>query len=112
MELDVTKLNMGEIELLHWQYDSPMSVFKTQLWKAITCADNANLGRLKVGYPDQIQAYISFVGDPKFWPDVLIRAGLAKKAPEPVVAPGNNVAGNDGGELPGEKKAPKKEYGH
>jgi len=94
MDLDASKLNIGEIELLHWQYNGSMGSFKAALWKCIEAADNNNLAKLKQGFPEQVDAYVAFISQPGYWPEVLTRAGLAKKQPP---------AANDGeGKIAGE----------
>ena len=82
MNVDPTKLTVGEIELLQWQYGGGLGGFKEALWKAIQHADISNLNLLSTGFPDQVEAYRRFTSEDGYWEDVMSRAGLIQPKPE------------------------------
>ena len=71
MHIDTSNLNIGELELIQWQYKGDMGNFKTALWDAIALADSGNLTRLGAGFPDQVEAYRKFGHEEGYWLDVL-----------------------------------------
>ena len=81
MQIDPSKLNVGEIELLQFQYKGDLGTFKNYLWKAISNADNNHLNRLATGFPEQVTAYRKFISEDGYWGDVLVRSGLVKPPP-------------------------------
>lgn len=86
MQLNTSKLTIGEVELIQVQYDGSIGSFKRSLWKAIMGADSNNLDRLAKAYPEQISAYRRYTGEDGYWVDVLTRAGLVA-SPEPQEPP-------------------------
>lgn len=82
MQINPNKLNAGEIELIQWQYKGDMGHFRNAVWKAIQNADNGNLERLRLGFPDQVDAYLRYIGEDGYWQDVLLRSGLVVSRPE------------------------------
>ena len=106
MQIDPSKLNVGEIELLQWQYKGDLGNFKNALWKAISNADNNHLNRIAMGFPEQATAYRKFISEEGYWQGVLVRSGLvtpppAANEPPPAV---------EGEVMP--KAPPAKPYGH
>ena len=81
MNIDTSQLDVGEVELIQWQFDSSMGSFKTHLWKAIANADGSNLKLLEKAFPSQVQAYRRFIGAEGYWMDLLRRAGLVAAPP-------------------------------
>lgn len=81
MNIDTSQLNVGEVELIQWQFDSSMGDFKTYLWKALACADGSNLMLLDKAYPSQVHAYRRYTTVEGYWMDVLKRAGLVVAPP-------------------------------
>jgi hypothetical protein len=96
MHVDTTQLNVGEIELLQWQYGGDLGSFKGALWKAIQTADLNNLDRLAAGFPDQVEAYRRFSYEAGYWEGVLIRSGLVTSKPvdTPTEAVGSDTKPN------------------
>jgi hypothetical protein len=105
MQIDTTKLNVGEVELLQWQFGGDLGNFKTALWKAITHSDSGNLDRLGLGFPDQVEAFRKFGQAAGYWQDVLMRAGLV--TPQPAA---NEPPPVEGAVMP--KAPPGKPYDH
>jgi hypothetical protein len=81
MQIDTTKLNVGELELIQTQYNGDLGNFKTALWEAIRYADQSNLKRLSTAFPEQVAAYVKFTSVQGYWQEVLVRAGLVKEPP-------------------------------
>lgn len=57
------ELALGEKRCLQWQFSTqvPMGGFFTALWKAIEIADGENLIRLKLAFPDDVEAYEAYM---------------------------------------------------
>ena len=89
MNIDTSKLNIGELELIQTQYNGDLGSFKKALWVAIMHADLANLARLEQGFPEQVIAFRKFGHEPGYWVDVLTRAGLVAPQPATPPAPGH-----------------------
>ena len=47
-----------------------------------TVADNNNLNRLSVAFPDQVESYRKYGAEEGYWQDVLDRAGLLQPRAE------------------------------
>jgi hypothetical protein len=84
MNIDPTHLDVGEVELIQWQFDSSMGSFKHHLWKTIAAADSSNMKALSAAFPLQVQAYTNYCNQDGYWMDVLTRAGLVKPRPDGV----------------------------
>ena len=76
MQIDISNLTDGEVELVKWQYRLHGG-FNTTLWSAIAQADEGNLARLRRGFPDEVNAYLRFSREGGYWEDVQSRAGVA-----------------------------------
>lgn len=59
-------LPVGEQRLCDWQFGR-LSGFWTAVWKAIATADNSNLERLALAFPDEVEAYKRFSYEPGYW---------------------------------------------
>lgn len=57
--MDSPMLNVGEKELLNWQYQR-QGDFMAGLWAAISHADLSNLLKLGLGFPLEVRAYRDF----------------------------------------------------
>lgn len=60
------KFTPGETFILHWQFRM-LGGFKTKLAEAIAKADEGNLARLRLGFPDEVDAFKSFSREPGWW---------------------------------------------
>ena len=110
MQIDPSKLNIGEIELLQWQYKGDLGNFKNYLWKAISNADNNHLNRLAMGFPEQVTAYRKFTGEDGYWQSVLVRSGLVQ--PPPTTPEESPPGKSEPGIVPPPAKDPGKPYDH
>jgi hypothetical protein len=63
----------GERFILEWQYRM-LGGFHTALVEAICRADDGNLARLRMGFPNEVDAYLRFSREPGWWPDLQARA--------------------------------------
>ena len=68
-------LNQGERRLVDWQYNHS-SGFVTALMQLICRADDANLLRLNLGFPEETAAIMAYRYEPDYWPDLQKRLGL------------------------------------
>lgn len=59
-------LTAGETFILHWQYGI-LGSFGKGLAVAIARADEGNLARLRLGFPDEVDAYIAFSRESGWW---------------------------------------------
>ena len=57
-------LNEGEKQLVRWQYNLGMGSFSTHLWQAIAAADEDNLRKLWIAFPEEVMAYKQFTQTP------------------------------------------------
>lgn len=68
----MTEINEGERSLHRWQYGGNGG-FETLLWKLISCADSTNLSKLGAGYPEHVEAYRRYIGEPGYWTNLKAR---------------------------------------
>ena len=56
------ELNDGEKECIQWQFPNvvPLPGFKAVLWEAMKRADSENLFRLRLGFPEEVDALRAF----------------------------------------------------
>jgi len=69
-------LNQGTQSLVDWQYHD-CGDFGTALWKAISQADQSNLARLALAYPEHIEAYLFYTRAKGWWQKVQEGLGYA-----------------------------------
>jgi len=69
------KLDEVERELIDWQYGL-CGDFRTALWKAICQADDSNLERLRLGFPNLVDGYIRYAQERGYWAKVQAKAGV------------------------------------
>lgn len=62
----LNSLNEGERSLVNWQYNM-MGGFESALWDAIKRADEGNLARLALGFPEHVEAYINYASVNGWW---------------------------------------------
>lgn len=56
----------AEMELYYWQYDRTGSFLK-YLFNAISVADTVNRARLKMSYPNEVEAVWRYKNEPGYW---------------------------------------------
>jgi hypothetical protein len=64
------QLNPGVQSLIKWQFEDHGGFF-TALWMAISRADEGNLQRLGIAFPEEVRAYIRFKSEPGYWEHIL-----------------------------------------
>ena len=64
-----------EKELIDWQYRL-CGDFRQALWEAICRADDNNLARLRLGFPNQVDGYIRYTRESEYWARVQEKAGV------------------------------------
>ena len=67
------QLTRGERFILEWQYRMHGGFF-TALTDAICKADDGNLIKLGMGFPDEVDAYRKFSGEDGWWQEVQAKA--------------------------------------
>ena len=73
------KLNPTERALVEWQYGL-CGDFQKALWEAICRAAEANLEKLRLGFPIEVEGYILYLSSPGYWKEVCEKAGGDVKA--------------------------------
>ncbi len=71
MALD--KLNKSEKFIFDWQYGL-LGHFKTALIEAICQADDGNLYKLRLGFPDEVDGYKKYIYQEGWWKEVQLKA--------------------------------------
>jgi len=68
--------NLTEVErrVIEWQFRL-CGDFRSALWNAIKYADDGNLERLRIGFPDEVEGFLCYQRVPGWWRDVCQRAG-------------------------------------
>lgn len=74
-------LNSGERHLIEWQYNCG-GFFFTMLWNAISRADDGNLARLSLGFPEDVEAYLRFRDEEGYWGNLQWLATEGNISPE------------------------------
>jgi len=64
-----------EKELIDWQYGL-CGDFRKALWEAICRADDDNLTRLRIVFPNQVNGYIRYTQESGYWSKVQAKAGV------------------------------------
>lgn len=59
-------MNEGERRLCDYQYER-LGGFYTSLFEAISRADYINLAKLKLGFPEEVVAFMKFNSEPGYW---------------------------------------------
>ena len=59
-------MTKGEERLVFFQYDK-LSSFYNSLFLTIIKADKENLAKLKLGFPEEVQAYENYTTIPNYW---------------------------------------------
>ena len=68
-------LDAIEKELIDWQYRL-CGDFRRALWESICRADDNNLERLRLGFPDMVEGYIRYTQERGYWSKVQEKAGI------------------------------------
>jgi len=71
-------LTLGEIKLIEFQNGMSGS-FYNALFIAISKADNENLNKLKLSFPEEVEAYINYINTPGYWEDLKQKYEFSKK---------------------------------
>lgn len=66
-------LTKEEREVLDWQYGH-CGDFRIALWEAIMRADDSNLERLALGFPDFVRGYVKYINISGWWQEVQEKA--------------------------------------
>ena len=66
---------LSERFIIEWQYNM-LGGFKSALIDAISRADNDNLAKLSVGFPNEVEGFRKFSRDKNWWPDLQKRMDL------------------------------------
>lgn len=67
------EMNPEELAIYQWQYGL-MGHFRKALMEAICRADDGNLKRLKLGFPNEVNGYIKFAQESGWWQNVQKKA--------------------------------------
>ncbi len=76
--MNLDKLNKSEKFIFDWQYRL-LGHFKTALIEAICRADDDNLEKLSLGFPDEVKGYINYAQTPGWWKEVQLKAEKEEK---------------------------------
>lgn len=63
------ELNEGEIHLCEWKHDMSGHFF-TKLFDCMSSADQGNLFRLGLAFPDEVRAFMRFKTEEGYWQKV------------------------------------------
>lgn len=73
--MNLDNLSPQERFIVEWQYGI-MGDFKESLIKTISRADEMNLHKLSLGFPDEVEGYKNFKRVDGWWQNVQRKAGL------------------------------------
>lgn len=63
------KLSVGEQRLCDWQFGR-LGSFWSGMWRAISTADDSNLERLALAFPEEVEAYKRFAYESGYWQSI------------------------------------------
>lgn len=69
------RLNPGEKSLVEWKLGTA-SHFTTALWELMCRADEANLHRIELGFPQYVEACRNYKRRAGWWPGLAERLGV------------------------------------
>jgi hypothetical protein len=75
--MNTENLTKGEKFVLDWQYNRLGSFYNT-LAIAISKADTENTNRLRMAFPDEVDAMVKFSTEYGWYPELEKRAGIRK----------------------------------
>ncbi len=75
MPINFDKLDDSEIFIVKWQYRM-LGDFGKALIEAIMRADDGNLEKLDLGFPDEVRGYIKYARLPGWWTMAKLKAGI------------------------------------
>ena len=78
IDMNLDKLDKSEKFIFDWQYRL-LGHFRTALIEAICQADDSNLAKLVLGFPDEVRGYINYARIPGWWEEVQIKAEKEEK---------------------------------
>jgi len=73
--MNLDNLTESERFIVEWQYRM-LGHFKTTLIEAIKFADDDNLAKLHLGFPDEVDGYINYSRSMEWWQTVQRKAGI------------------------------------
>ncbi len=73
--MNLENLDNSEKFIVEWQYRR-LGHFRTALIEAICRADDDNLAKLALGFPDEVKGYIGYSRVLGWWPTVQRKAGI------------------------------------
>ena len=73
--MNLDKLDNSEKFIFMWQYRL-LGHFKTALIEVICRADDNNLEKLSLGFPDEVRGYINYNQTPGWWEEVQKKAEI------------------------------------
>lgn len=65
-------MNIGEKHLYDWQYGRA-GHFITHLMECISRADRKNTAKLKLAFPEEVEAYEKYSNEDGYWSDLKLR---------------------------------------
>lgn len=71
------ELNDGERHLFDWQFQYSGDFFRL-LFEAISKADEHNLNRLALGFPQEVEAFCKYARVPGWWKEFLEELGVVE----------------------------------
>ena len=71
--MNLDKLDNSEKFIFMWQYRL-LGHFRTALIETICRADDDNLGKLSLGFPDEVKGYINYARVTGWWKEVQLKA--------------------------------------
>ena len=81
MTIKLDHLRPEEAWIVKWQYQL-LDGFDKKLFETIVLADESNLKRLHLGFPDQVNGYLQYTRLPGWWPSIQEKIGMAKALKE------------------------------
>jgi len=65
-------IKQAERKLYEWQYDM-LGSFYGKLFDIISKADSKNLAKLRLAYPEEVEAVVRYKTESGYWEDVKLR---------------------------------------
>ncbi len=73
--MNLENLDESEKFIVKWQYGR-LGCFEEELINAIMIADDKNLGKLRLGFPIEVDGYINYTQTPGWWKKVQTKAEI------------------------------------
>jgi len=75
MKINLEGLDNSEEFIVKWQFRL-LGDFKKALIECIMRADDENLGKLSLGFPDEVRGYLDYTRTPGWWEAVKKKANI------------------------------------